>query len=145
MGGGCGVLTGLQLQWGGGGGIGRGARRGRARTHLTPALASPPPTPPPPPPPRPGLLSENNRLKELGKILDKFSELLAEQRGEVKATVTTADGLSAEEIGMLQAGLKSVLKPGQTLVLEEKIDPTIIGGARRAWVEGAGMGGGGGE
>ena len=130
-----------------------GRRRGdrargtaRARSHAPhPCACLTPPHTPPPPPPRPGLLSENNRLKELGKILDKFSELLAEQRGEVKATVTTADGLSAEEIGMLQAGLKSVLKPGQTLVLEEKIDPTIIGGARRAWVEGAGMGGGGGE
>ncbi len=38
-----------------------------------------------------GLLSDNNRLSELGKILDKFGEIVADQRGEVKATVTTAE------------------------------------------------------
>lgn len=38
-----------------------------------------------------GLLSANNRLVELGKIVGKFEEIAAEQRGEVKAMVTTAD------------------------------------------------------
>lgn len=38
-----------------------------------------------------GLLSDNNRLSELGKILGKFEEIAADQRGEVKAVVTTAE------------------------------------------------------
>lgn len=38
-----------------------------------------------------GLLSANNRLVELGKIVGKFEEIAAEQRGEVKAMVTTAE------------------------------------------------------
>lgn len=38
-----------------------------------------------------GLLSANNRLSELGKILGKFEEIAADQRGEVKAVVTTAE------------------------------------------------------
>lgn len=38
-----------------------------------------------------GLLSANNRLVELGKIVSKFEEIAAEQRGEVKAMVTTAE------------------------------------------------------
>ena len=39
----------------------------------------------------PGLLSDNNRLSELGKIRSKFEEIASDQRGEVKATVTTAE------------------------------------------------------
>ena len=38
-----------------------------------------------------GLLSDNNRLSELGRILGKFEEIVADQRGEVKAVVTTAE------------------------------------------------------
>lgn len=75
-----------------------------------------------------GLLSDNNRLSELGKIVAKFEEIAADQRGEVKATVTTADGLSAEEMGDIQRGLQPLLKPGQKLSLEEQVDPSIIGG-----------------
>lgn len=41
--------------------------------------------------PHAGLLSANNRLVELGKIVSKFEEIAAEQRGEVKAMVTTAE------------------------------------------------------
>eukprot|EP00887_Chlorella_sp_A99_P007707 scaffold20.g7707.t1 len=75
-----------------------------------------------------GLLTDNNRLGELPRILDKFEEIAAEQRGEVRAVVTTAEGLSMEEKDEVARGLKQLLKPGQTLALEEKVDPTIIGG-----------------
>lgn len=37
------------------------------------------------------LLSDNNRLTELDRILVSFNEIAAEQRGEVKAVVTTAE------------------------------------------------------
>ena len=43
------------------------------------------------PAPPAGLLSDNNRLSELGRILGKFEEIVADQRGEVKAVVTTAE------------------------------------------------------
>lgn len=75
-----------------------------------------------------GLLSANNRLVELGKIVSKFEEIAAEQRGEVKAMVTTAEGLSAEEVEEIKRGLQPLLKPGQKLTLEEVVDPSIIGG-----------------
>lgn len=48
-----------------------------------------------------GLLSENNRLSELSKIVGKFEEITADQRGEVKATVTTAEASA----GQRQRGL----------------------------------------
>lgn len=74
------------------------------------------------------LLSDNNRLTELGHILGAFTDISAEQRGEVKALVTTAEELAREEVDELANGLADLLKPGQTLVLEEKVDPSIIGG-----------------
>ncbi|EFN55000.1 hypothetical protein CHLNCDRAFT_35784 [Chlorella variabilis] len=75
-----------------------------------------------------GLLSANNRLSELGKILGKFEEIAADQRGEVKAVVTTAEGLSPQEMEEIQRGLQPLLKPGQKLSLEEQVNPSIIGG-----------------
>ena len=44
------------------------------------------------------------------------------------AVVTTADGLTREEAAEITSGLKSMLKPGQSLALEEKVDASIIGG-----------------
>lgn len=71
---------------------------------------------------------ENNRADDLAKIVEKFGDIAAEQKGQVKAMVTTAEGLDRADIDQLQNGLKKMLNPGQTLVLEEKIDPSIISG-----------------
>lgn len=75
-----------------------------------------------------GLLADNNRLSELSRIVAKFAEIAADQRGEVKAVVTTAEGLTREESEAIQRGLQPLLKPGQKLTLEEEVDPSIIGG-----------------
>jgi hypothetical protein len=37
------------------------------------------------------LLADNNRLTELQAVLESFNDIAAEQRGEVKAVVTTAE------------------------------------------------------
>ena len=71
---------------------------------------------------------ENNRSKELEKIIGKFADIAAEQKGQVKAVVTTAEGLDRTEIEQITAGLKKMLATGQSLVLEEKVDPSIISG-----------------
>jgi F-type H+-transporting ATPase subunit O len=71
---------------------------------------------------------ENNRIHELGRILEKFGDIAAEQKGQVKAVVTTAQGLERSEVEQIQVGLKKMLAPGQSLILEEKIDPSIISG-----------------
>eukprot|EP00887_Chlorella_sp_A99_P000940 scaffold5.g940.t1 len=66
-----------------------------------------------------GLLAENNRLSELEGIIRKLQEIAAEQRGEP---------LSDEQRDMILNSLTDALKRGQTLVLEERLDPSIIGG-----------------
>jgi F0F1-type ATP synthase delta subunit len=37
------------------------------------------------------VLAENNRLDQLDKISDVFDDIMAAVRGEVKATITTAE------------------------------------------------------
>jgi F-type H+-transporting ATPase subunit O len=69
---------------------------------------------------------ENNRSNELSKILEKFGDITAEQKGQVKAVVTTAEGLGRAEAEQITAGLKKMLSAGQSLVLEERVDPSII-------------------
>ncbi len=71
---------------------------------------------------------ENNRVDELSKILEKFGDIVSEQKGQVKAVITTAEGLTRTEVEQIQTGLKKMLSPGQSLVLEEKVDPSIISG-----------------
>lgn len=74
------------------------------------------------------VIVENNRVEEFSRILEKFGDITAEQKGHVKAVVTTAHGLDRNEMDRIQTGLKKMLSPGQSLVLEEKIDPSIISG-----------------
>ncbi|WP_417362635.1 ATP synthase F1 subunit delta [Galbibacter sp.] len=73
-----------------------------------------------------GILVENNRINLLGAIAEKYSELYDALRGEQAAIVTTAVPLTGElEKKVL---LKVQELTGKKAVLENKIDPTIIGG-----------------
>ena len=73
-----------------------------------------------------GILVENNRINLLGAIAEKYSELYDDLRGEQVALVTTAVPLSSElEAKVL---LKVQELTGGKAVLENKIDPSIIGG-----------------
>jgi F-type H+-transporting ATPase subunit O len=71
---------------------------------------------------------ENKRTSDLEGMLAKFDEIVAQQKGEVKASVTTAKALSKAELENVKSGLSKVMKKGETLVLEEKVDPSIISG-----------------
>ncbi len=61
-------------------------------------------------------------------MLSKFADIVAQQKGQVKASVTTAKAMSKTELDTVRGGLKKLLKQGETLVLEEKVDPSIISG-----------------
>lgn len=66
------------------------------------------------------------RLSVLTDIIRAFDGLLAKQRGEVQAQVTSARVLSDAETTELKAVLKSKL--GRNPRLETKVDPTLLGG-----------------
>eukprot|EP00889_Picochlorum_renovo_P004706 jgi/Picre1/31736/NNA_007087.t1 len=71
---------------------------------------------------------ENKRTADLEGMLSKFADIVAQQKGQVKASVTTAKAMSKTELDTVKSGLKKLLKQGETLVLEEKVDPSIISG-----------------
>ena len=72
------------------------------------------------------LLASNNRMELLLSCCEKFLEQYAFKQGEVKATVTTAISLTPElETQILE---KAKELSGKEALLENKIDPSIIGG-----------------
>ncbi|KAK9800887.1 hypothetical protein WJX73_006159 [Symbiochloris irregularis] len=75
-----------------------------------------------------GVLAENNRLHEIVRITNAFETLLAADRGEVTATITTATALQPQDLDEIKSGLTSVLEEGDTLIVQQKVDPAIIGG-----------------
>ena len=72
------------------------------------------------------LLASKRRLFALGDVIRAFEGLLAKQRGEVAASVTSARALSDSETAELKAVLKSKL--GREPRLETRVDPTLLGG-----------------
>jgi F-type H+-transporting ATPase subunit delta len=74
-----------------------------------------------------GVLARNGRLSALPQVIATYTKILAEQRGEVTATVTVAQALSDQQI----AGLKDKLRRAtgtNSVALDIWIDPAIIGG-----------------
>jgi len=53
---------------------------------------------------------------------------MSAHKGEIAAKVTTAKALDARELKDLQAVLQTFVKTGNTLKLETKVDPSLIGG-----------------
>lgn len=65
-------------------------------------------------------------MELLGGTSEQYNELFAAQKGEVKAIVTTAIALTAE---LKQQVLQEAKKlSDKKAILENKIDPSIIGG-----------------
>ncbi|KAL0026382.1 hypothetical protein WJX79_005094 [Trebouxia sp. C0005] len=74
------------------------------------------------------VLARNNRLKHLLNISDLYDDLVAASKGEVRAKITTAQELEPEELEDIKASLKELLKPGENLLVEQMVDPRIMGG-----------------
>ena len=74
------------------------------------------------------VLTDNNRLAELPRVVEAFRALLAVSKGQVTATVTTADPLTREEEEEVKKGLTDALPKGRTLNLVTRVNPALIGG-----------------
>uniref|UniRef100_A0A0C9QN11 TSA: Wollemia nobilis Ref_Wollemi_Transcript_19750_1066 transcribed RNA sequence n=1 Tax=Wollemia nobilis TaxID=56998 RepID=A0A0C9QN11_9CONI len=72
--------------------------------------------------------AEHGRLRQLEKIMDKFLSLTMAYRGEVNVVVTTVIPLPAQEEKELKEVLKNIVGAGKTVLLEQKINPRILGG-----------------
>jgi len=71
-------------------------------------------------------LAAKRRLFALPEIVRSFQDMLARQRGEVSAQVTSAQALSESQLSELRAVLKSRL--GRDPRIETRIDPSLLGG-----------------
>jgi len=72
------------------------------------------------------LLVDKHRINYLHEIIDEFTRLVEAEKGIARATVLTALPITDTERANLNARLAA--KTGLQVVLEEKIDPEIMGG-----------------
>ena len=72
------------------------------------------------------VVARNGRLFALPAIINAFNALVATERGEVTAEVTSAAALSGAQLKSLADALKA--KIGKTVTLTEHVDPSLIGG-----------------
>ena len=72
------------------------------------------------------MLAERDRLMLLPDIARRYRERLMDHQKIVRGEVTTAVALPSETLRALEQGLQQAT--GRTVVLEAKVDPSIIGG-----------------
>jgi F-type H+-transporting ATPase subunit delta len=72
------------------------------------------------------LLLEKKRLPVIHQIIEGYQELLEAHRNIVRAEVTTAVPLPAQQEQRLKAALER--RTGKTIMLQRKVDPRIVGG-----------------
>lgn len=74
------------------------------------------------------LLAQKRRLFALGDVIRAFEALVAKQKGEVAADVTSARPLNDDELAELRRALKEKL--GRDPKITTHVDPKILGGLK---------------
>jgi F-type H+-transporting ATPase subunit delta len=72
------------------------------------------------------LIVRNRRLFAIGDMLRVFQALLARERGEVSADVTSAHPLSQEQLQVLSESLNASI--GKHVQVRTRVDPNLLGG-----------------
>jgi F-type H+-transporting ATPase subunit O len=73
-------------------------------------------------------LAGNARLSELPKVVSTFGQLMKAKRGQVDATIISAEELSKQETSQIAAAIKATSKGAKEVIISSKVDPAIIGG-----------------
>lgn len=73
-----------------------------------------------------GVLAQNRRLAEISSVSSAFQKFAANERGEIRADVTSARALTAAQQKELQIQLKK--RMGSDVALTMNTDPEILGG-----------------
>lgn len=68
----------------------------------------------------------NRRLFAVPEMIVGFRQKLAKERGEISASVTSAEPLSDAQINAVKAALKDAM--GKDVLLDQKVDASLIGG-----------------
>ena len=72
------------------------------------------------------LVSQKRRLSAISDMIGAYQALVARQKGEIEAQVTSAQKLTAAQITKIKTSLKAAV--GQDVTLQTTIDPEILGG-----------------
>ncbi len=73
-------------------------------------------------------MAGNAKLADLPAVVKVYSSLMKAKRGEVDATIISADPLTKREQEAVAAAIKATSKGASEVVISSKVDPTIIGG-----------------
>ena len=73
-----------------------------------------------------GLVSSNRRLFALPSMVQSFAQLMASHRGEIAGEVISAHPMSAAQLDVVRAQLKSAV--GSDVQIDAKVDPSLLGG-----------------
>ena len=74
------------------------------------------------------VLADNGRLKHIERIAERFVDLTMAHKGEVKVVVRTVIPLPEKEEKELKETLQDILGKNKTILVEQKIDYSIMGG-----------------
>jgi F-type H+-transporting ATPase subunit delta len=72
------------------------------------------------------LLADHRRLDQLGAIAEQYERIVDEQLGRVRARITAAAPLSAQQAQAVVEALTQV--SGRTVLAEQEVDPALLGG-----------------
>lgn len=73
-------------------------------------------------------LAGNAKLKDLTKVTDTFATLMKAKRGQVDATIISADDLTKKQSEQIAAAIKASSKDAKEIIIRSEVDPSIIGG-----------------
>jgi F-type H+-transporting ATPase subunit O len=73
-------------------------------------------------------LAGNARLNELNKVATTYAQLMKAKRGQVDATIISAEALTQKQSDQIAAAIKATNKDAKEVLISSKVDPAIIGG-----------------
>lgn len=73
-------------------------------------------------------LAGNARLNSIVGITDSYIQLMKAKRGEVEATIISAEPLNKAQTTAVQEAMKSQFPEGAKVVLKTEVNPSILGG-----------------
>jgi F-type H+-transporting ATPase subunit O len=73
-------------------------------------------------------LAGNARLNELDKIVNTYLALMKAKRGQVEATIISAEPLTKAQTDAIQKAMKSQAGASGEIMLTTEVDPSILGG-----------------
>ena len=74
------------------------------------------------------VLAGNARLSSIGGITDNYVQLMKAKRGEVEATIVSAEPLTKAQSAAVSEAMGSQFPKGAKVVLKTTVDPSILGG-----------------